>query len=366
MKNRLLEDIGDSQSGVPVPPVRRVQAAPPPAPQPQADATPSHAPRPGPVPEACLRQRAGVWRGRSPAASPAPPPPPPLRAAPQPTVPPYAAPAPGAEPPRAAARPGPGIASFSSAEPDWSIPVQPEPPPWTERWGRKALGWTIGLAAVVALAGTGAWMVQETKVESTLAVVAGHTPAQAGQPAPPPVPASAPVSEPELETPPPLKLLPPEAVAATPVEAPPAGALGVETPLPSAEPERAGEENGTSTGRAPASIGTAAVAAASAKAAPPPAAKRPAAKREPERRLAAATPAKRIRQETKKTAPKPARERVVDRAPAVPARTVPAQQPDPESPLAETLRLCRAAGYHATACLKRGCEATRFGLVCRG
>jgi hypothetical protein len=45
---------------------------------------------------------------------------------------------------------------------------------------------------------------------------------------------------------------------------------------------------------------------------------------------------------------------------------VTAEPPVADSPLAETLRLCRAAGYHATACIKRGCEATRFGLVCRG
>jgi hypothetical protein len=34
--------------------------------------------------------------------------------------------------------------------------------------------------------------------------------------------------------------------------------------------------------------------------------------------------------------------------------------------LAETLRQCRAAGYHATLCIKRGCTATKFGLACRG
>lgn len=34
--------------------------------------------------------------------------------------------------------------------------------------------------------------------------------------------------------------------------------------------------------------------------------------------------------------------------------------------LAETLRQCRAMGYHATQCLKRGCVTTRYGLACRG
>jgi hypothetical protein len=112
---------------------------------------------------------------------------------------------------------------------------------------------------------------------------------------------------------------------------------------------------------------------------------KPAAKPPAERRVAAA-PEKRSPPAVKKPAPTPARERVLARAPAAPAFTPPAFPPaaravpapavptrsapdpelDPESPLAETLRMCRAAGYHATACLKRGCEATRFGLVCRG
>lgn len=341
MKNRLLEDFGDSQSAVPARPVRRVQAAAPqPAPQPRAEAAPSQAPSPAGVPEIPAHQKAGVWRSRAPVEAPAPPQP---RAAQgqafvPPRVEPGIAPSPAAEPARAAPRMSPEFASFSSREPDWSIPHQPEPPRWTERWGRKALGWTIGLAVVVAVAGTAAWMVQETQVESTLAVVADHTPAQAALPAPA-VPAAAPVPEPEAEALPPLKLLPPEPLATLPVEA---GSV------------------------APQAIGAAAGTAATAAVAAPPPAKKPEAKRAQERRVAAAAPVKRTRPETKKPAPKPARERVVARAPAAPARTVSAEQPDPESPLAETLRLCRAAGYHATACLKRGCEATKFGLVCRG
>lgn len=34
--------------------------------------------------------------------------------------------------------------------------------------------------------------------------------------------------------------------------------------------------------------------------------------------------------------------------------------------LSDTLRLCRSAGYHASQCLQRGCNATRYGLACRG
>jgi hypothetical protein len=38
----------------------------------------------------------------------------------------------------------------------------------------------------------------------------------------------------------------------------------------------------------------------------------------------------------------------------------------PEFSQAETLRQCRAAGYHASQCMRRGCVATQYGLACRG
>ena len=248
------------------------------------------------------------------------------------------------------------IASFASRAPDWAIPLTDKPLPWTERWGRKALGWTIGLAAVVAVAGTAAWMVQETRVESTLAVVADHTPAQAN-PAPP-APAAAPAAEPEADAGPPLRLLTPAPVATAPVEAgPPRADLVDNVPVAAASGSAETESSEPAAGAPP---------AAPPQAVAKPSAPKPAAKRVQERRVAAAASAKPTRPEPKKQPPKPVRERVAAPAPAPPTRTVSAEQPDPESPLAETLRLCRAAGYHATACLKRGCEATRFGLVCRG
>lgn len=46
-------------------------------------------------------------------------------------------------------------------------------------------------------------------------------------------------------------------------------------------------------------------------------------------------------------------------------RKPPAAQAQPGR-LNETLRLCRSAGYHAAQCLQRGCNATRYGLACRG
>ncbi|MGI4843161.1 MAG: hypothetical protein ACRYF7_07575 [Janthinobacterium lividum] len=359
MKNRLLEDFGDSQSAVPLRPVRRAQAGAPPAPPPQA--APPPVPAPAGAAATSVRQRAGVWRSRAPDEAPAPPPSPPPQAAPAqrvapPRVEPTMAPSAAPEAPRATPRVSPEFASFSSREPDWSIPPQPEPPPWTERWGRKALGWTIGLAAVVAVAGTAAWMVQETRVESTLAVVADHTPARPEAPAPA-APAAAPVPEPGSEDLPPLKLLSPAAEATPPIAAGAAVATLDDAPVQAA-PVGAEKKVSAPEEAAPAVI--------SSKPVPQQRPAKPAAKRVQERRVAASAPAKSTRPETKKPPSKPVREPAVARAPALPARTVSADQPDPESPLAETLRLCRAAGYHATACLKRGCEATRFGLVCRG
>ncbi|NML62631.1 hypothetical protein HHL21_16415 [Massilia sp. RP-1-19] len=53
----------------------------------------------------------------------------------------------------------------------------------------------------------------------------------------------------------------------------------------------------------------------------------------------------------------------------VPRRTPP-PAPDPaairQSQKAETLRQCRAAGYHAGQCIKRSCVATPYGIACKG
>lgn len=67
-------------------------------------------------------------------------------------------------------------------------------------------------------------------------------------------------------------------------------------------------------------------------------------------------------------AARPARSRV--RAVAKAPRRVAPPPPDPaavrESQMAETLRQCRAAGYHAQQCIKRGCVATPYGIACKG
>lgn len=326
MKSQLLEDMVDSQSSLSTPlNRRRGPAATPAAPPPPVPPAP-------PVQGADARARAGVWRARAPQSSslwrPRPPAQQAVPAEPQPD--PLFADTTLRNPEPSLAEPD--IGSFSSRTPDWAAPLERDTIPWTERWGRKALGWSVALAGVVAVAGAGVWMVRETQVESSLAVVAGHSPAPV-QPAAPALPRPLPYE------PPPLRMLPPEAlVVAAPEPAPPARIV---------EP-------------------------AVAPPAPRPAAKKPVARPTPQRRVAAA-PVKRDKPADRKPAPpKGPSERVLARALADAQRSRqeslarPNAAEEASGPLSETLRLCRAAGYHASACMKRGCAATRFGLVCKG
>ncbi len=48
------------------------------------------------------------------------------------------------------------------------------------------------------------------------------------------------------------------------------------------------------------------------------------------------------------------------------AALVAAHKPAQNNNLTETLKECRAVGYHATQCIERGCMITKFGLACRG
>ncbi len=340
MKSQLLEDMVDSQSSLSPPLNRRIPAA-----------TPVAAP-PAAAPDASAhgaegRVRAGVWRARAPRATSLWRPRPPASEAPLP--PPAAVVAPPPDPPSAlsSARPEPSlsepdIASFSSRQPDWAAPLDTGPAPWTERWGRKALGWSLALVAVVGVAGAGAWMVRETRVESSLAIVADHSPAQA-----PATVIAAPTPDPVVDEPPPLRLLPRETPVAAAAE--PAAPVEPQVAAPTPPPKKAEPP-------------------------PRPSAKKPVAKRTPERRLATAVVKREKPAAKKPPKPKPPSDRALTRALADAQRSRqeslarPNAAPDPAASgtLAETLRLCRAAGYHANACMKRGCEATRFGLVCRG
>ena len=71
---------------------------------------------------------------------------------------------------------------------------------------------------------------------------------------------------------------------------------------------------------------------------------------------------------TSTPAKKPVRTRAlaVKKTPArpLPPRADPAQVRAAQT--AETLRQCRAAGYHAEQCVRRGCVATPYGIACKG
>ena len=73
--------------------------------------------------------------------------------------------------------------------------------------------------------------------------------------------------------------------------------------------------------------------------------------------VAAKRPRSRVR--TMVAAPR----RPAPRRPAPPAPTAAELR---EAQMAETLRQCRAAGYHAQQCVKRGCVATPYGIACKG
>lgn len=225
--------------------------------------------------------------------------------------------------------------SISSQRPDLAIRFPDSAPAWTERWGRKLLGWGAGLAVVAAATGAGLWMVQDTQVVSTLALVADEAP-----------PAAARWTEPQqdVSTPPPLVMLPLEAAA--PVVAAPAAEAPPPTAAVDAPETPAVEDNGEAAARAAAD----AVRRAEAR--------RIAARKEAARKEA-------IKKETarKETAREVARKETARKEAA---RLAAARAAEPEAQRAETLRQCRAAGYHASQCLQRGCVATKFGLACRG
>lgn len=294
MKSQLLEDFGDSRSS-PAPgreagPVRSGDAAP-------------------------QGRRSQVWRDRQPEAAPREEPQAEPRNEPQaepPTQPNWNEPFMSAD-----------FSAFASQQPDLSIQYPDEPAPWFDRWGRKALGWTAGLALALGVIGGGFWMYHESQVESTLALVADQSPPAAPAPAAPAPAAPAPAVPP---------------LAAAPVE--PAA------PVPAADTQAVAPEENDKLEEAEvaAAAAVAAPVVAAAVPEPPPKPKPQARKRPPARTVAA------------RSEPRPAR------APA--AAPVPA--PQPEDSLAETLRQCRAAGYHASLCVKRGCVATKYGLACRG
>lgn len=183
---------------------------------------------------------------------------------------------------------------------------------WFDRWGRKAASWVAVLVTALALSGTGMWLYNENKVDNTLQVLA-KAPIPARQAKPAPVAATTPATPPATATPaiPAEPQLAAPAAAQTPAQAAPHASRGTGETA-SAEPDPVVEA------KAPRARTPSAVGARAAK---------------------KATPAQASYSETKS-------ERV--------------------DKVSETLRQCRAAGYHAARCVQLGCEATKYGLACKG
>lgn len=183
-------------------------------------------------------------------------------------------------------------------------------PDWFERWGRRAATGTAALLATLAVAGAGLWVYNENKVDKSLSVLA-----QAPIPARPALPA------PGARTLPAPAIAPPTAAAA---------AAGPQAPA----------------------------LAATQAAAPAPLAgstEVPAISEPPQRTERAGQPRTRSVASRTKTPP----------AAAVQAKYA-SQKPERAGALTETLRQCRAAGYHAAQCVQLGCTATQYGLACKG
>jgi hypothetical protein len=189
-------------------------------------------------------------------------------------------------------------------------------PDWFQRWGRRAATGTAALLATLAVAGVGLWVYNENKVDKSLSVLA-----KAPIPARPALPA------------PGVRTLPAPAIA------PPTAAAAAAGPQAAANPQAAAQ-------------------AATQAAAPPPLAAStgpPAVNEPPGRTERTGRPRTRSLASRTKTPP----------AAAVQAKYA-SQKPERAGALTETLRQCRAAGYHAAQCVQLGCTATQYGLACKG
>lgn len=364
MKSQLLEDFGDSRSlpavPSPVSPPPPPQAVPEPAPQVQASSG-----VPAPRPRVWRARRASappVWRAREAAA--------PESVAPEVPPPSEPAPVPSEPAPMFASRPAPQpaadvIPSFASRAPDGALRFPVTHPSWFERSGRRLVAWGAAALLAVAVVGAGAWVYQDRKVAATLALVAGEsTPAAVIVPYVPPAP----------ELAPPLVLVKPG--TSTPEPAPEmddSRQLDVRLPASAGEVEEGEEEKFAETAVKAAPAAAAMVAAAPAPKAKPEvrkeAERKPTPRKEPVKKVQSKEEARKAdtRKAAAKSEPRKADAKKTERKTA--ARTAPPSKPaaaEPALSQAETLRQCRAAGYHASQCARRGCVATRFGLACRG
>lgn len=308
-------------------------------------------------------------------------------------------------PARQAAEPfiaDPVIADPTVADPVAAGPAVAEAPgadPFTpaargfSRSGPRYLAWAACLLAAVLLVLGGRWWYQERRDAGALALIAGAAkedprPIQGLAAAAPAVPQGAQEAGVDAAAPapaaarrpsaavPPLVMLEEQPGVPVKREQPAQAAVGGQAPAPAPAPVAAGKP-------------AAAVQEAPVTPAPKPKAQTPPTpKTQAAPKPKAQTPAKPNAETPAKpkaqTAPK-AKAQTAPKAPgaaAAPAKQTRQREPvrqvarapaaaneaplDAEDSLSETLKACRAHGYHATQCIKQGCSMTKYGFVCRG
>lgn len=290
----------------------------------------SHSQAAIPTPAQAQAKKPGVWRAR-------------VDRAPQ-----EAAPAPAEPPPRATFDEPPPRATFDESPPAdesaskspaddaaWLAQQQPAEPSWFDRWGRRVATSSLGVVIVGLLAGGAWWAMRERALDQTLAVVATTAHAQRAPMAAAPVAPS-----------------PPALVAAPPAASAPPVSVAQAMPAASAPP--------VSAAQAPPAVSAPSMSVVQtppstlAVESPTPVPEKPSPSKRSVAQVESAAPA--VRSPT----------RTVPKHHARPPLVVAEHKEPPLNDLQETLRQCRAAGYHTTQCLKRGCVATKFGLACKG
>lgn len=211
-------------------------------------------------------------------------------------------------------------------------------PARSKRWLIAAGAAGSVLLAAGLVAATVQWYQDESKNVDTMNVLAtsaaspAQPPAAPSAPVLPEAPLAASVAETPAAAPPPMVMLE--------QPAPPVKTAVVSEPVPAPAP--------TST---PAAQATPAPPAAEA-VAPEPEPAPPVAK--PRRKEAVA---RRDDDAPQRPAPRPRPQPAVAATESAPSR---------DEQMEETLRQCRAAGYHTAQCLEKKCQATKYGLACRG
>lgn len=228
-------------------------------------------------------------------------------------------------PAQSAPRPSNAAPSSSAATASARLPPQVAPqaaPDRLARWGRRTASGTAVLLLVVAVSGAGFWWYKERKVDQALSVLARapmparHVPTASA--------ALAQASDPQAAQ----QALPPPTMPVAPAATEPLQPVA-DTPPPLADDQHQNQDQSQDQTQ-------------DQNPAPP---------------IAATTEAMRRNKPSARTSATSAAPTAARSGHGNTRRN---------GPLAETLRLCRAAGYHAAQCIQLDCTATQYGLACKG